>query len=226
MSWESCSSSPGCEPTVGSYIERRYRGRSFRRRDGRSQELGGIAHPRPPHSKRRLFSQWLPLAGRRARRRRVKRSAGHKQRRVAALRAATCGGLAAARAGAEEYPIESVKAAFLYRFTAYVELARHRARRCRFQHRGGGCRARLCPPMASSICGWVGGRPRHCELSVSGSNLLHARHEIYPGGNAIGRAAIGGVRFDGSTHRWTPRAGWHFRKRTRGSTKGAAKPNR
>jgi hypothetical protein len=40
---------------------------------------------------------------------------------LAALLAAACGLLAVSRAGAQEYPIESVKAAFLYRFTSYVE---------------------------------------------------------------------------------------------------------
>jgi len=56
--------------------------------------------------------------------RRVKRLAGHKRQRLATLAvllAAVCGLLAAARSAAQEYPIESVKAAFLYRFTSYVE---------------------------------------------------------------------------------------------------------
>jgi iron complex outermembrane receptor protein len=42
----------------------------------------------------------------------------------------------------------------------------------------------------------LGWRPAsHWELSVTGSNLLHAHHEEYPGGDAIGRAVLGGARY-------------------------------
>jgi iron complex outermembrane receptor protein len=35
----------------------------------------------------------------------------------------------------------------------------------------------------------------HIELSVSGSNLLHARHVEYPGGSAIPRRVLAGIKW-------------------------------